>query len=97
MRSRPIRPIRKRTLWNPAGATFEAACAHAGVRDGTVAVIGGPGIFGMFMDRYDVFWLSVAPHVRLPGGEPCFPGVPARSPQDILAAAWLARRRGADA
>jgi hypothetical protein len=76
----------KATLWNPAGATFEAACAQAGVRSGTVAVIGGPGVFGMFMDRYDVFWLSVAPRVRLPGGEPCFPGVPARTPQEILAA-----------
>ena len=77
------------TLWNPAGATFEAACARAGVRDGTVAIIGGPGVFGMFMDRYDVFWLSVAPHVRLPGGEPCFPGVPARTPQEILDAQGL--------
>ena len=77
------------TLWNPAGATFEAACARAGVRDGTVAIIGGPGVFGMFMDRYDEFWLSVAPHVRLPGGEPCFPGVPARTPQQILAAHGL--------
>jgi hypothetical protein len=74
------------TLWNPAGASFEAASNHAGVDAGTVAVIGGPGVFDMFMDRYDVFWLSVAPRVRLPGGEPCFPGVPARSPQDILAA-----------
>ena len=79
----------KSTLWNPAGASFEAACRHAGVRDGTVAVIGGPGVFGMFMDRYDEFWLSVAPHVRLPGGEPCFPGVPARTPQQILAAHGL--------
>ena len=77
------------TLWNPAGATFEAACARAGVRDGTVAIIGGPGVFGMFMDRYDEFWLSVAPHVRLHGGEPCFPGVPARTPQQILAAHGL--------
>jgi hypothetical protein len=77
------------TLWNPEGATFEAACEHAGVRDGTVAIIGGPGVFGMFMDRYDVFWLSVAPRVRLPGGEPCFPGVPARSPPQILAAHGL--------
>ena len=75
----------KSTLWNPAGASFEAACRHAGVDSGTVAVIGGPSVFGMFMDRYDAFWLSVAPHVRLPGGEPCFPGVPASSPQDILA------------
>ena len=79
----------KSTLWNPAGASFEAACHHAGVDAGTVAVIGGPGVFGMFMDRYDEFWLSVAPHVRLPGGEACFPGVPARSPQDILAAHGL--------
>jgi len=79
----------KSTLWNPAGASFDAACKHAGVTDGTVAVIGGPGVFGMFMDRYDTFWLSVAPHVRLPDGEACFPGVPARSPQQILAAHGL--------
>jgi hypothetical protein len=79
----------KATLWNPAGASFEAACQNAGVASGTVAVIGGPGVFGMFMDRYDEFWLSTAPRVRLPGGEPCFPGVPARSPQDILSAHGL--------
>ena len=72
--------------WNPAGASFEAACDRVGVASGLVAIIGGPDVFGMFMDRYDTFWLSQAPHVRLPGGEPCFPGVPARSPQDILAA-----------
>ena len=85
----PVNP--KATLWNPSGASFETACRHVGVGvgAGTIAVIGGPGVFGMFMDRYDVFWLSLAPHVRLPGGEPCFPGVPARSPQDILAAHGL--------
>ena len=74
------------TLWNPAGASFEAACDRAGVNSGTVAIIGGPDVFGMFMDRYDTFWLSQAPRVRVPGGQPCFPGVPAHSPQDILAA-----------
>ena len=79
----------KATLWNPAGAAFEAACDHAGVRSGSAAVIGGPDVFGMFMDRYDTFWLSQAPRVRLPGGEPCFPGVPERSPQAILAAHGL--------
>jgi hypothetical protein len=79
----------KATLWNPAGAAFEAACDFAGVRSGTAAIIGGPDVFGMFMDRYDTFWLSQAPRVRLPGGEPCFPGVPAHSPQDILAAHGL--------
>src|SRR3981189_2256167 len=79
----------KATLWNPAGAAFEAACDFAGVRSGTVAIIGGPEGFGMFLDRYATFWLSQAPRVRLPGGAPCFPGVPARSPQAILAAHGL--------
>jgi hypothetical protein len=79
----------KATLWNPVGASFEAACEQAGVRSGTIAIIGGPYVFGMFMDRYDTFWLSRAPQVRLPGGEPCFPGVPAQSPQAILAAHGL--------
>jgi hypothetical protein len=79
----------KATLWNPAGASFEAACNFAGVDSGTVAIIGGPIVFEMFMDRYDTFWLSQAPQVRLPGGEPCFPGVPDRSPEQILAAHGL--------
>jgi len=77
------------TLWNPAGATFEQACEHASVCSGSIAIIGGPEVFGMFLDRYDTFWLSQAPHVRLPGGHPCFPGVPQRSPQAILAAHGL--------
>jgi hypothetical protein len=79
----------KAVLWNPAGASFEAACDFAGVHSATVAIIGGPHVFDMFMDRYDTFWLSQAPHVRLPGGEPCFPGVPQRSPQEIMAAHGL--------
>jgi dihydrofolate reductase len=79
----------KATLWNPAGAPFEAACDFAGVRAGMVAIIGGPQVFGMFMDRYDTLWLSQAPHVRLPDGEPCFPGVPGHTPQAILAAHGL--------
>jgi dihydrofolate reductase len=77
------------TLWNPAGASFEAACERAGVTRGTVAIIGGPSVFAMFMKQYDTFWLSQAPHVYLPGGEPCFPGVPEQSPQQILAANGL--------
>jgi hypothetical protein len=79
----------KATLWNPAGAPFEEARRFAGVRSGSVAVIGGPGVFEMFMDRYDTFWLSQALRVRLPGGEPCFPDVPRRSPQQVLAAHGL--------
>jgi|SRR3954471_2768834 dihydrofolate reductase len=79
----------KALFWNPAGASFEAACEGSGVRSGTIAIIGGPDVFAMFMDRYDTFWLSQAPRVRLAGGEPCFPGVPGRSPQEILASHGL--------
>jgi dihydrofolate reductase len=80
----------KTTLWNPAGASFEAACDHAGVNSGTIAIIGGPDVFDMFMDRYDTFWLSQAPRVKLPGGKPVFSGVPRQPPQDILARHGLA-------
>ncbi|HET7888697.1 MAG TPA: dihydrofolate reductase [Bradyrhizobium sp.] len=79
----------KTTLWNPTGAPFETACAHAGVGAGTIAIIGGPSVFDMFMDRYDTFWLSQAPNVRLPDGEPVFSGVPQRTPQQVLASHGL--------
>lgn len=79
----------KASLWNPAGASFEDACAQAGVTAGIVAVIGGPSVFRMFLDRYDTFWLSQAPHLRLPGGRPAF-GPPAGAPEDILRAHGLA-------
>lgn len=77
------------TLWNPQHASFEDACDFAGISSGTVAIIGGPVVFDLFMDRYDTFWLSEAPHVRLPGGEGCFVGVPQRTPHQILAAHGL--------
>jgi dihydrofolate reductase len=77
------------SLWNPLGASFEEACAFAGVSSGTIAIIGGPLVFDLFMDRYDTFWLSEAPHVRLPGGEGCFPEVPARTPHEVLATRGL--------
>jgi dihydrofolate reductase len=76
-------------LWNPAGAPFADACAAAGVTTGTAAIIGGGEVFGMFLERYAAFWLSQAHRVRLPGGVPVFPGVPARSPQALLAAHGL--------
>ena len=53
--------------------------------EGRVGVIGGPEVFGMFLDRYDFFHLSRAPEVRLPGGRPVFPEVPMRTPEDVLA------------
>jgi hypothetical protein len=86
------------TFWNPAHAPFEDAAKVAGVRRGTIAAIGGTSVFDMFLDRYDTFYLSQAPHVRLPGGVPVFAGIPQRSPEDILAAAGLkaAARRVVD-
>jgi dihydrofolate reductase len=79
----------KATLWHPSGASFEQAAEFAGIRAGTVAIIGGPDVFGLFMERYDTFWLSQAPKVKLPGGEGCFPGVPGRTPEEILASHGL--------
>ena len=79
----------KATLWNPAGASFEDACRMSGVTKGIAAIIGGPVVFEMFMDRYDTFWLSQAHGLTIPGGMGSFPGVPQRSPQDILAAHGL--------
>ncbi len=76
-------------MWNPAGATFEQAAEAAGVRSGLVAIIGGPAVFELFMDRYDTFWLSEAPKVKIPGGEGCFPGVPEFTPQQILSSHGL--------
>ena len=64
-------------LWNPAGASLEAACAALGLSSGTVAVIGGPQVFTLFLKLgYDCFHLSRAVKVRLPGGLPLFGGDP---------------------
>ncbi len=64
-------------LWNPAGASFEAACAALGLSSGTIAVIGGPQVFSLFLKLgYDCFHLSRAVNVRLPGGLPLFGGDP---------------------
>ena len=71
-------------LWNPAGASIEDAAARLGVRYGLVAVIGGTEIFDLFLDRYDVFWLTVAPRVRFGGGVPVFSGVLEAGADDVL-------------
>jgi hypothetical protein len=74
----------KTMLWNPAGASFEAAMTKLGVPDGIVGVIGGTDVFGMFLGRYDVFYLTRAPSGNLPGGRPVFPGVPEQTPEQVL-------------
>ncbi|HEY4849067.1 MAG TPA: dihydrofolate reductase [Methylocella sp.] len=78
-------------FWNPTGASFEQALALFGTPDGSVGVIGGTDVFGMFLDRYDVFHLTRAPDVRLPGGRPVFPEVPTRTPEEVLASHGLVR------
>ena len=79
-------PSNKKALfWNPGGASLEQAMAVLGVSDGKIGVIGGTEVFGLFLDRYDTFYLSRAPDVYLPGGRPVFPGVPAKTPEEVLA------------
>jgi dihydrofolate reductase len=75
----------KALCWNPAGATLDEALAAIGAPDPVIGVIGGTEVFGMFLDLYDVFYLSRAPNVRLPGGRAVFPGVPAQMPEAIMA------------
>jgi dihydrofolate reductase len=63
----------KARLWNPEGASLEEACAALGLRSGTIAVIGGPQVYALFLKLgYDCFHLSRAVNVRLPGGMPVF-------------------------
>ncbi len=87
-----VNPSNKKALfWNPAGASLEQAMAVLGISDGTIGVIGGTDAFWMFLDLYDVFYLSRAPGVTLPGGRPIFPEVPARTPEEVLARHGLHR------
>jgi dihydrofolate reductase len=73
-------------LWNPAGATLEQALAANAVGDGTIAIIGGPEVFSMFLPRYDSFHLSRAANARIPGGLAVFTEVgPNTTPDDVLA------------
>ncbi|HEY7230900.1 MAG TPA: dihydrofolate reductase [Pseudolabrys sp.] len=81
----------KAMFWNPAGASFEQALTALAVPIKSAGVIGGTDVFGMFLDVYDVFYLTRAPGVRLPGGRPVFPGVPARTPEEVMAGHGLAR------
>lgn len=73
-------------LWNPAGASFEEACAALGLSSGSAAIIGGPEVYALFLEvGYDAFHLTRSSKVTLPGGLPVFPqGRLGRSPEDVL-------------
>jgi dihydrofolate reductase len=76
-------------LWNPTGASFDEALAKLGIPVAAAGVIGGTDVFALFLDSFDVFHLSRAPGVHLPGGRPVFPEVPMRTPEQVLAAHGL--------
>ncbi|MGD9846655.1 MAG: dihydrofolate reductase [Variibacter sp.] len=78
-------------FWNPAGATFQAARLALGLRQGSLAVIGGTEVFGTFLAiGYDAFHLSRAAKAHVPHGRPIFEGVGTdATPEDKLRAAGL--------
>ncbi len=89
-------------LWNPAGASFAAACEALGIAGGTAAILGGPEVYAHFLELgYERFLLSRVPELTLSGGLPIFGR--GRLPVDeALAAAglrpaeprWLDREAG---
>jgi len=81
----------KALFWNPAGASFEAARLALGVRQGTLAVIGGADVYAVFLViGYDAFHLTRANRVQLPDGRPVFPGLGGeRTPEEVLKAHGL--------
>ena len=76
-------------FWNPEGLPLEKAAEIMGVRNGTVAILGGTEIYGLFLCRYDLFHLSRLKGLRLPGGRPVFPQVPKCKPENVLASSGL--------
>jgi len=73
-------------LWNPLGASLDQALERLGVGDGTIAVIGGPEVFSLFLPLYDAFHLSHAVKAKIPGGIAPFTEVgPNATPEDVLA------------
>jgi dihydrofolate reductase len=91
---------RNSLLWNPAGATLEAAVARLEAGGGAVAIIGGTEVFGLFLPLYHAFHLTRAAHAKIPGGRPLFAQVGAHAtPEDVLAGHGLrpGRRRDLDA
>lgn len=73
-------------LWNPVGASLDAALERLGAGDGTIAIIGGTEAFSLFLPLYGAFHLSHAANATIPGGLPVFNEVgPNATPEDVLA------------
>jgi hypothetical protein len=73
-------------FWNPGGATLEQALDSFGAPCAGIGVLGAADVFEMFLDRFDLFYLSRVSGVQLPGGRPVFRAVPPRTPEEVLAA-----------
>jgi dihydrofolate reductase len=71
-------------VWNPAFLPFEDALKAFSEPVTRIGVIGGTDVFGLFLDRYDVFYLTRGPRLTLLGGRPVFPEVPALTPEEVL-------------
>ena len=73
-------------LWNPASAPFEEAWMRLNLEDGTLAVVGGTDVFGLFLNiGYDVFFLTRT-DASVPRGRPVFPGVGNNAtPEEVFA------------
>ncbi len=76
-------------FWNTLSFSLDEAASQLEVRSGTAAILGGTEVYGMFLGRYDAFHLSRMPSLRLTKGRPVFPGVPTRSPEDVLIGSGL--------
>jgi dihydrofolate reductase len=85
----PADGMPKAMLWNPADLDVESAAALLGISEGSVAVLGGTALYGLFLPRYDTFHLSRASGIELPAGRPVFPGVPLATPEAVLRGAGL--------
>lgn len=79
--------------WNPAGTSLEVAAWALGVSEGAIAVLGGPGIYRLFLPRYNIFYLSRASNLQIPGGLAIFAGDPGRSPESVLASNGMQRMK----
>ncbi len=87
----PHPTLPKALLWNPMGASLDQAWDALAV-DGVLAVVGGTDVFGLFLTLgYNDFFLSRAP-ATVPQGRPVFPGVPAQTPEAVLAAHGMIKR-----
>ncbi len=73
-------------LWNPGSAPFEEAWLGLHLDGGTLAVVGGTDVFGLFLAiGYDAIYLTRT-DASVPKGRPVFPGVGMNgvTPEDVL-------------